>query len=109
MPHLELAPCTSFERAQGNKEICVIRSSRGLFDWISANSFLTKNLRSFEVICQFNNEYRGEHHFIFKDAKEEGAAGDGDGKEDVEEAFSKQDTDGDGVLSFDEFKKMMGK
>ena len=68
-----------------------------------------QNFRSFEVICLFNNEYRGEHRFIFKETKEEGAGSGGDGKNDAEEAFSKYDTDGDGVLSLDEFKKMMAK
>ena len=59
----------------------------------------------------------GLHHFIFKkgkedegekeDPKEEKAAGV---KQDQrEEIFSKYDTDGDGVLSLDEFKNMMKK
>ena len=78
---------------------------------------LLQNFRSFEVICKFNNEFLGLHHFIFKkgkedegekeDPKEEKAAGV---KQDPrEEIFSKYDTDGDGVLSLDEFKNMMKK
>lgn len=73
-------------------------------------SYLKPNFRSFEVICRFNNEFRGEHHFIFKDAKEEGAgSGDCEKNQSIEEAFAKYDADGDGALSFDEFKKMMDK
>ena len=73
--------------------------------------------RSFEVICKFNNEFLGLHHFIFKKGREdeeqkgeEEAAGTKDVKNDPrEEIFSKYDTDGDGVLSLDEFKNMMKK
>ena len=67
------------------------------------------DLRSFEVICKFNNEYLGLHHFIFKKGKEdeEGEADESAGDNvDKEEMFAKYDTDGDGVLSMEEFKKM---
>ena len=69
-------------------------------------------LRSFEVVCKFNNEFLGLHHFIFKKGKEdeeEVAGGKVDTKDHREEIFAKYDTDGDGVLSLDEFKNMMKK